>query len=402
MDLTRRINSLRSQAGAAPTNRAGPTLPANDLTQRLSRLQHARRHTRPRCEPLDDMALASMLGGRVLTTGLLLVERQLAVPHVGLADLRACLPDLPEASGLNTIEWVFLDTETSGLAGGTGTVAFMLGLARVESGQLAVRQYLLSRFAGERAMLEHALAWLGDSSGVVSYNGKTFDLPLLKTRSRLAGLDPGHWQRPHLDLLYSVRRAFESSWPDCRLATAEQRLLGVQRHDDLPGSEAPVAWLAHLQQGDASRLAGVLDHNRQDLVSLAGLLPLLAAVHAAPAEHGADALRVARRWLQAGSPTRARALLEQAVARLCGEGRMLLAKLRRRQGEPQGAQVLLEPLAELGSVAAIEQLAKHHEHVSGDLRSALRYARALPADEASRRRLARLMVKQGRNRELPF
>lgn len=403
MDLKGRLNTLRSQTGARPTAAPESDAQAPDLlSNRLARLQHARRHAGLRREPVDDVTLAGRLGGQVIADGLLLFEQSLPLPHPGLAELNASLVGLPDARDLDAADWVFIDTETSGLAGGTGTIAFMLGLARVTGGVLAVRQYLLSRYAGERAMLADALAWLGDQAGLVSYNGKTFDLPLLKTRARLAGLSPSAWDRAHLDLLYSVRRAFESRWPDCRLATAERRLLGVVRSDDLPGSEAPAAWLGHLQRGDPSRLAGVLAHNAQDLVSLAGLLPAVAEVHQAPRLHGADTLRMARRWLRAGEARRARQVLEQDPAGLCRQGRLLLAALCQREGDMAVARGLLEQLAGQGDVEAMERLAKLHEHVTRDIGRALGYARELPASQARDRRLDRLALKQGRNGELPF
>jgi len=88
--------------------------------------------------------------------------------------------------------------------------------------------------------------------------------------------------RTHLDLLYGVRRAFARVWPDCRLATVERRLLGTVRQDDLPGAGAPAAWFAHVRSGNASRLSKVLDHNRQDVVSLAQLIPKLVNIHSRP------------------------------------------------------------------------------------------------------------------------
>jgi hypothetical protein len=317
-------------------------------------------------------------------------------------DLQHCLAGLPEAGGLSVPDWVFIDTETTGLAGGTGTVAFMLGLARVEDEALAVRQYLLSRFAGERGMLEHALDWLGEDTGLVSYNGKTFDLPLLKTRTRLAGQQPALWERPHLDLLYGVRRCFERYWPDCRLATAERRLLGIERQGDLPGSEAPAAWLACLQRGDASRLPGVLDHNRQDLLSLAWLLPVLAEVQRGESGQRGDPGRIARAWLRQGDVLQARQLLELAPAPLSERERLLLADLRHRTGDRDTALAILEDLAGEGNPEALEQLAKHHEHITRDLPRAVRYAQALPASTGRDHRLIRLGEKQGRNIEFPF
>lgn len=413
MDLKHRLHTLSGQSGKRVAAVASDTLTGSrtlsgcpsqddDLIQRIARMQHARRQTASRSKALEDATLARRVGARIVDDGLLLVERRAAVPHAGLTDLRRCLTGLPEARRLAAPEWVFIDTETSGLAGGTGTVAFMLGLARVEGEVLTIRQYLLSRFAGERAMLEHALDWLGEDAGLVSYNGKTFDLPLLKTRSRLAALQPAAWERPHLDLLHGVRRCFEPCWPDCRLATAEARLLGLRRRNDLPGSEAPAAWLACLQRGDPSRLAGVLDHNRQDLLSLAWLLPVLAEVQRGASGYRGSAGRIARAWLRQGDLLQARRLLERAAEALNQHERLLLAGLRYRTGDRAAALLMLKELADQGCPEALEQLAKHHEHVSRDLPQAVRYAQALPASSERDHRLFRLGEKRGPNIEFPF
>ena len=403
MDLKRRLNTLRGQSGNTPVSGATAQAgrPGSDLMHRLRRMQQAC-HGPPRHKPLDDDALARHVSGRVVADGLLLIERRLPLPHAGLADLQCCLLGLPEAGRLPAPGWVFIDTETSGLAGGTGTVAFMLGLARMEGVTLTVRQYLLSRFAGERVMFEHALDWLGEDTGLVSYNGKSFDLPLLKTRTRLTGLEPAVWERPHLDLLHAVRRCFELHWPDCRLGTAEARLLGVVRQDDLPGSEAPAAWLTHLHRGDPSRLSGVLDHNRQDLLSLASLLPVLADVQRGESIHQGHIGRIARAWLRQGDAAQARRLLERAPAQLNQRERLLLARLQSRAGDQDAALALLEDLAGEGNSEATELLAKYHEHVSRNLSLAVSYTLALPASMGRERRLNRLGEKQGLNIRFPF
>ncbi len=110
---------------------------------------------------------------------------------------------------------------------------------------------------------------------IVSFNGKSFDLPLLKARARLAGTDLPTDGRAHLDLLHVTRRLLHSGWPDCRLRTAEARALRLERTDDLPGAEAPAAWRRWLQHGDGSALGRVADHNRADLLALVALLALL-------------------------------------------------------------------------------------------------------------------------------
>jgi uncharacterized protein YprB with RNaseH-like and TPR domain len=164
------------------------------------------------------------------------------------------------------------DTETTGLAGGTGTRAFMIGAADWQGGRLRIRQLTITTMAAEAAMLRTFAGWLDEDTVLVSYNGKCYDAPLLATRYRLARLPNPLAGRGHLDLLHPVRRHWKHQWPNCRLATAERQLLGVVREDDLPGAEAPAAWLTYLRGGSARNLRRVAAHNAQDLKSLAGVL----------------------------------------------------------------------------------------------------------------------------------
>ncbi len=169
------------------------------------------------------------------------------------------------------------DTETTGLAGGTGTRAWMIGAADwLADGRFRVRQLTTTTMGGEAAMLRTFATWLQPDTVIVSYNGKCYDSPLLKTRYRLARLPDPLCGLGHLDLLHPVRRRWKGVWENCRLATVERELLGIVREDDLPGSEAPAAWLNYLRGGSAVNLRRVLAHNRQDLKSLAGVLLHLA------------------------------------------------------------------------------------------------------------------------------
>jgi len=167
------------------------------------------------------------------------------------------------------------DTETTGLAGGTGTRAFMIGAADWRDGGLRIRQLCITRLSAEEAMLRAFAGWLEEDTALVSYNGKSYDRPLLSTRYRLARLPDPVFGRRHIDLLHPVRRRYRGVWANCRLATVERELLGVLREDDLPGSEAPGAWLGYLRGGSASKLRRVGLHNAQDLRSLCGLLEAL-------------------------------------------------------------------------------------------------------------------------------
>lgn len=170
------------------------------------------------------------------------------------------------------------DTETTGLAGGTGTRAFMIGAADWIDSRFRIRQLTITSMAAESAMLRTFAGWLDDDTVLVSYNGKCYDAPLLATRYRLARMPNPLLGLGHLDLLHPVRRHWKGQWENCRLATAERQLLGVVREDDLPGAEAPAAWLTYLRGGSAANLRRVAHHNAQDLKSLAGVLVHMATM----------------------------------------------------------------------------------------------------------------------------
>ncbi len=244
--LRSRLSNLRRQAGNSGD---GPTESAQeDLRQTLERATRIRDQASAR---LTDHELADYLGGRCTAPCVIAIEGSLAIgsPHgqwnIG-ADLAATLAFFGHHDEVESL--VFMDTETTGLAGGTGTSVFLLGLARFQGDALLIRQYFMSAFKGEAPLLEQATRFIDGARTLVSYNGKTFDHPLLQTRYRLMGLDDPFAGLAHFDLLHPTRRAFASRWPDCRLRTAETRLLGFQRLDDLPGSEAPETWFQWMRQ----------------------------------------------------------------------------------------------------------------------------------------------------------
>ncbi len=393
MNLKQRIDTLQGQRG-----RATPPASAevSDLTARIRRMQASGRQRR-RPPAISEAELARRLRAELAAPGLIRIERRLPLTKVhGKAQLGALtqgLEGLPAAQGLDPQRLVFLDTETTGLAGGAGTTVFLLGLARLEGRHLVVRQYLLSRFEGEAAMLEQAARWIGEDSVLVTYNGKRFDIPLLTTRALLAGRTEPFSTRQHLDLLYPVRRAFASRWADCRLATAETNLLGFRRQNDLPGSEAPAAWQDWMRHNDPSRLPAIGLHNLWDLLSLVGLLPALAATFQSPLRTGGDPLGVAKSWLDAGQETRALGVLRANCVNLKPEGQLLLGQMLARAGDWRHALPLLRRLAEQGNAAAKERLAKYYEHVARDFGQALDLARALPAEMDPPRRVQRLRRK---------
>jgi uncharacterized protein YprB with RNaseH-like and TPR domain len=272
----------------------------------------------------------------------------------------------PEREGL-----LFIDTETTGLAGGTGTVAFVLGLARIEDDVVHVRQYFLTSFTAEPAMLTQALTWMRGAGHLVSFNGKSFDIPLLVTRYRLARIEATLSGLPHIDLLHRTRAAFRRYWPDCRLQTAEQYLLKLYRHDDMPGYLIPQVWADLLRRGETRGLRGIIEHNGTDVLSLIALASVLGRAYAEPGQCAADPLGIARAHRRAGDDSTALLHLRDHGEVLVDDAQLELAALYARSGQWEEAVPIWELLAGRGVARAMERLAKYCEHRQRDFGAAL-------------------------------
>lgn len=367
---------------------------------RIDRITHVPPQTHAKT---TEETLTQRLKGYLIADGVIQIQQRLPLDgRLGghpLSLLRNRL-QLPGEGREAHLRQVYIDTETTGLSGGSGTLAFLIGLAVVERDALVVTQYLITRFAGEAAMLTAFARALTADDRLVSYNGKSFDLPLMITRYRMQGQAHPFEGLPHLDLLHPVRRLFNKRWSDCRLMTLEQQLLGFRRQHDLPGSEAPAAWSDYVRQGRAEQLIRVVEHNRQDIVSLAlGHAVLVRAVET-PEAHRVDIAALAH-WLSEFDRARAYTLLKSAPRPLDDRGKRLLGQLARRAENWTLAVGIWEELARKGCRDSAEQLAKYHEHISQDLEVARRYCQQLKPGSDQARRLKRIEEKQYRQRIQP-
>ena len=177
---------------------------------------------------------------------------------------------------------LYLDTETTGLSGGAGTVAFLVGIGYLTPEGFLVHQYLMRDYPEERYLLENLRGLLTQFDVLCTFNGKSFDLPLLQSRLRMNRMDAACLDKPHIDLLHLARRIWKMRLGRCNLGHLEEIIFGEAREDDIPGSQVPERYFAYLKTGDFSQLTPVLDHNRQDIFSLCRLLTHMATMYAAP------------------------------------------------------------------------------------------------------------------------
>jgi uncharacterized protein YprB with RNaseH-like and TPR domain len=198
-------------------------------------------------------------------------------------DLFRCHPNMPAPGDL-----LFFDLETTGLSGGAGTVAFLAAFGRFKKQSLEITQYLLLDYPGEADFIEAVIKEFnvpgisGKNPIVVSYNGKSFDSQILKTRCLMNGVTPPDFF--HADLLHPARHLWKNCLPDCSQATIETQILGLDRTGDISGAEAPDIWFNFLKTGETSALLDICEHNKKDICGLASLFIALADIAIAPLE----------------------------------------------------------------------------------------------------------------------
>ena len=357
--------------------------------------------------PLRPAAPEGVVGGGLEETPqgpILVVRHRYPLHHrQGCVRLGAALDATPEILGLLSRsregsplpdQLLYLDTETTGLAGGTGTYPFLVGVGFFEDGSFVVEQYFMRDLDEEPALLAALQALLPRFKGLVTYNGRAFDVSLLETRFVLA-------RRPwpdvlwHLDLLPAARRLWASRLSDCRLVTVEAHALGLRREDDVPGSLIPALYFEYLRRRNPGMLPKLFAHNRQDLLSLVALAGWVSRALIEPEQLSLSAeeyVGLGRLW-EPWSGERGCQFYRAALNRgLSGPERerllLRLADLAKRERQWEDACALWQAAingADGFHLRPWEELAKYHEHRSRDLPRASRVV----VEALSRARAAR-------------
>src|SRR3990170_407760 len=257
-----------------------------ELRRRFERIGRRPARHEPRSDPAPDTGAGLPAGEEVATARGVAYRMEVTFPiehehgrwplHAALGYQPGLAADVAQHSGLTTIgpeQLAYLDTETTGLAGGAGTLVFLVGIGRFVEGQFRIRQYFLRDPSEEAAMLLALQEDLEPAGGFVTFNGQRFDMPLLEMRY-VSGLRR-RWRLtdlPQFDLLFPARRLWRHTLPDCYLSTLEAVLLGVQRQElDVPGAEIPELYLDYLRSGRTDGIRRIVYHNVQDVLSLVGL-----------------------------------------------------------------------------------------------------------------------------------
>ena len=283
---------------------------------------------------------------------------------------------------------LFLDTETTGLSGGAGTVAFLIGFGFLSGGRFRVEQYMMRSYADEPLLIARAAEIMTGFSAVVTFNGDSFDLPLLESRFTMCRMREAWRTLEPLDLMHPARRLWRRRLGSCRLDALERQILRRGRTEDLPGSEAPRRFFEAMRSGDFQPLEPVLAHNHLDILALPRLLCALEEAYRTPElltetadlysmgraleRRGED--EIARRcYVAAARPTPLFTVAQRRGSRYAAEANRAFSLMLRRAGEwGRAERVWLEMTRRRQLLPwPMVELAKYYEHRAGRLSDAL-------------------------------
>lgn len=352
-DVLARLKALQGQTAPAPDREGVP--PAHD-THRDSAQRWSGVATELQAELTQIDGSVFLVRNEVLP---------LPVPY-GRVDVQPTVPHRLLARGaanptrVRPQDVLYIDTETTGLAGGAGTLAFLIGAEFVDGSAFRVRQWLLPGPQHEAAVMRELAEFASRFKAVVTYNGASFDLPLLRNRFVLHGHSDPWADAWHVDLLHAARRLYKGRFANCALQTIERRVLGQGRsRTDVPGREVPERYRAFLRTPSATLLEGIVEHNRQDVIMLAALLGHVnRQITSPPAELAA---RVGR-WQVDATEVEVGLATLLAAAEFDEEAAWEAASVLKRQGRHAEATSLWRRLGEAGWSSAWLEIAKAEEH----------------------------------------
>ena len=295
-----------------------------------------------------------------------------------LEDVRACDP-LFSGSCWDIQRILFLDTETTGLSGGAGTLAFEIGVGYISGMEMVIHQYIMRDYSEEAAMLSDLAALIDRFDTLVTFNGKSFDIPLLESRMILNRIRTRMSAYPHLDLLHAARRVYKLRLKRCSLSALEEAVLGQKRNGDLPGAEVPQRYFDYLKTRECALLEDVLHHNFLDVRNLAALTGHLCSVYRQPDQlaFAEDLMGVGKTLMRGGHTQKARSCFRiLGHSSLSSQAHMHLAASYKKEHEWNKAVASYQSMiaAGEGGIWPYIELAKYYEHVAHDTERALRCA----------------------------
>ena len=331
-----------------------------------------------------------------------------------------------EFAELDLSSAVFLDLETTGLAGGTGTVPFLVGLAYYRDERFNVTQFFLNEMAEEDRLVRELGQFVKDMGfkSIVTYNGKAFDMPLVETRFAMHRTPCPLRGLPHLDFLFSARSLWKHKYDSCRLFNLAQQIVQAERSEDIPGGEIPLRYFQYIRSGDFSLIDPILYHNQEDLLSLLGVVVAGAVLvernrdAAARGEDDAmDLYGVAKLFERAGDAATSAALLEKALAggrgltaEVTHHARKKLSHYFKKNKDWDRALVFWQEMAGGEEVDCFRELSMYFEHTAKDYMEAIRVAtegwalakgKSSAAERDFEKRIARIKGKIAKSKGAP-
>ncbi|MBN1615307.1 MAG: ribonuclease H-like domain-containing protein [Deltaproteobacteria bacterium] len=295
--------------------------------------------------------------------------------------MAALLARSPQLAEFGIADGLFLDVETTGLSGGTGTIAFLIGLGWFDGEGFVTGQIFARDFSEERAALAYLQQISSEKRFLVTFNGKAFDVNILAARFVMNRLSDTLSAIPHLDLLHPCRRLLGHRLENCRLMTIEEAVVGLRRNGDIPGSEIPERYFNWLRFRDEGLLTDVFEHNRLDVISMAALTFHLTKVLGpdpmAVRAHHRDLQAAARFMIERRHMPEARRILRDLITAgnrsVRRDARRALSLLEKRTNHWQEAIALWRAMLQEDpdDFFALEELAKWYEHRCRDIERAV-------------------------------